>query len=332
MAETRVCGKCGVALSAYAPPGLCANCMLQQGFDPLSGAAALSEEGVPRIPSTAVGTASSPTTVRYFGDYELLEEIARGGMGIVYRARQVSLDRIVALKMLLSGPLSSPELVKRFRAEASAAASLQHPNIVAIHEVGVHEGHQYFAMDFVEGQSLAKFLADGPLPAKRAAGYLKTIAEAIHYAHERGLLHRDLKPSNVLLDAADQPRITDFGLARRLEGDSELTLSGQVIGSPNYMPPEQAGAKRGQLGRRSDVYALGAMLYHLLTGRPPFVGETITDTLGQVINSEPVSLRLLNPSVPRDLETFLKSGIFQRPLPNKEKIVASWTEIKSGVQ
>src|SRR5262249_49916048 len=194
------------------------------------------------------------------------EQVARGGMGIVYRARQISLDRIVALKMLLFGPLASPEFVKRFRAEASAAASLQHPNIVAIHEVGVHQGQQYFAMDFVEGPSLAKVLGSGPLPARKAARYLKTIADAIHYAHEAGLLHRDLKPSNVLIDPNDQPRITDFGLARRIEGDSELTVTGQVLGSPNYMPPEQAMGRRGKLSRRSDVYSLGAMLYHLLTG------------------------------------------------------------------
>jgi eukaryotic-like serine/threonine-protein kinase len=313
MAETRICAKCGALLSAYAPAGLCANCMLQQGFDPVIGPASLSEAGGPTGPDTALAGLAPSTTVRYFGDYELLEEIARGGMGIVYRARQVSLNRVVAIKMLLSGPLSSPESVKRFRAEASAAASLQHPNIVAIHEVGVHDGHQYFAMDFVQGQSLARLLAAGPLPAKRAVAYLKTIAEAIHYAHERGLLHRDLKPSNVLIDEADQPRVTDFGLAKRLEGDLELTLSGQVLGSPNYMPPEQAGAKRGQLSRRSDVYALGAMLYHLLTGRPPFVGETIANTLARVIDSEPVTPRLLNPSVPRDLETLCLKCLEKEP-------------------
>jgi serine/threonine protein kinase len=250
---------------------------------------------------------------RAFGDYELLEEIARGGMGIVYRARQVSLDRIVAVKMLLFGPLSSPEFVKRFRAEASVAASLQHPNIVAIHDVGVCQGQQYFAMDYVEGQSLAKLLANGPLPARRAASYLKPIAEAIHYAHERGILHRDLKPSNVLIDVNDQPRVTDFGLARRLEGDSELTATGMVLGSPNYVPPEQAVGKRGKVSRRSDVYSLGAMLYHLLTGRPPFVGEALTDTLEQVLNAEPVSPRLLNPSVPRDLETICLKCLEKAP-------------------
>ncbi len=310
------CARCGAKLRPHQAEGLCTRCLLESGLD-----APLDQRDVRFAGSSPTGGAASESAgssvsqeaIRSFGDYELLEEIARGGMGVVYRARQSSLGRIVALKMMLSGPRSSPELVKRFRAEASASASLQHPNIVAIHEVGVHQDQQYFAMDFVEGQSLAKMLATGPLPGKRAAGYLKTIAEAIHYAHERGLLHRDLKPSNVLIDGADQPRVTDFGLARRLESNSELTLSGQVLGSPNYMPPEQAGAKRGQLSRRSDVYALGAMLYHLLTGRPPFIGETIADTLRQVIDSEPVSPRLLNPSVPRDLETLCLKCLEKAP-------------------
>ncbi|MGE4180889.1 MAG: WD40 repeat domain-containing serine/threonine protein kinase [Limisphaerales bacterium] len=240
---------------------------------------------------------------RQFGDYELLEEIARGGMGVIYRARQRSLDRIVAVKMLLFGPHASAEYVKRFRAEASAAASLQHPNIVAIHEVGVHQGEHYLVMDLVEGPSLAKFIQDQPLPTRRVAGYLNTIAEAIHYAHERGILHRDLKPSNVLIDPNDQPRVTDFGLAKRMEGDSSLTRSGHVLGSPSYMPPEQAGETRHKVGRRSDVYSLGAMLYHALVGRPPFVGEGLSQTLDQVFNREPVSPRLLNPDVARDLDT-----------------------------
>src|SRR5207247_6001743 len=163
------------------------------------------------------------------------------------------------------------------------------------------------------GQSLAKLLEDGPLQANRATIYLKTIAQAIHYAHERGILHRDLKPSNVLIDANDQPRVTDFGLARRLDGDSELTVTGQVLGSPNYMPPEQAVGKRGKVSRRSDVYSLGAMLYHLLTGRPPFVGEVLTDALEQVLNAEPVLPRLLNPSLPRDLETICLKCLEKEP-------------------
>ncbi|MCI0542096.1 MAG: serine/threonine protein kinase [Verrucomicrobiales bacterium] len=244
---------------------------------------------------------------RIFGDYELLEEIARGGMGIVYKARQKSLGRIVAVKMLLFGDQSSKDLAQRFRAEAAAAASLQHPNIVAIHEVNAHEGQPFFVMDYIEGRSLAKLNVECQVRnvewLRRAARYVKIVAEAIHYAYEHGILHRDLKPSNVLIDPFDQPRVTDFGLAKRLHHDSELTLSGQVIGSPNYMPPEQAAAKRGLVGRRSDVYSLGAILYHLLTDRPPFVGETLTDTLQDVVNKEPVSPRLLNPSVPPETIT-----------------------------
>ena len=174
-------------------------------------------------------------------------------MGVVYRARQPSLDRVVAIKMMAFGPGASPELVKRFRAEAVSAAALQHPNIVAIHEVGIHEGRHFFVMDYVEGQSLAQLSRNEPLPARRAAGYLKTIAEAVHYAHERSILHRDLKPSNVLIDTQDQPRIVDFGLARRLDGASELTVTGQVLGSPNYLPPEQAAGRRGRVSPRTDV-------------------------------------------------------------------------------
>jgi len=250
---------------------------------------------------------------RDFGEYELIEEVARGGMGVIYRARQKSLDRIVAVKMLLFGPHASPEYVKRFRAEASTAASLQHPNIVAIHEVGVQQGEHYLVMDLVDGPNLAKFVKDQPLSARRAAGYLKTVAEAIHYAHQRGILHRDLKPSNVLIDSNDEPRVTDFGLARRLDGDSSLTLTGQVLGSPSYMPPEQGAPSRHKVSRRTDVYSLGAMLYHLLTGRPPFVGETVSETLDQVFRREPVSPRLLNPAVPRDLETICLKCLEKEP-------------------
>jgi serine/threonine protein kinase len=252
-------------------------------------------------------------SLRAFGDYELLEEIGHGGMGVVYRARQRSLDRVVAIKMMTLGPGSSPELVKRFRAEAVSAASLHHPNIVAIHEVGIHEDRQFFVMDYVKGQSLARLVGNQPLPVKRAAVYLQTIAEAVHYAHERGILHRDLKPSNVLIDAQDQPYVVDFGLARQLEGDSELTVTGQVLGSPQYLPPEQAAGQRGRVSRRTDVYALGATLYHLLTGRPPFQAESLAQTLDLVLHAEPVAPRLLNPSVPRDLETICLKCLEKEP-------------------
>jgi outer membrane protein assembly factor BamB len=249
----------------------------------------------------------SPTlgTVRYFGDYELLAEIARGGMGVVYRARQVSLNRPVALKMILSGQLASEDDVQRFRLEAQTAAGLQHPNIVAIHEVGEHEGQHYFSMDFVEGQSLAELVRENPLPPEQAARWVRTIAEAIHYAHQRGVLHRDLKPSNVLIDSFGQPRVTDFGLAKRTDKDTGLTATGAVVGTPSYMPPEQASADRGAIGPASDVYSLGAVLYELVTGRPPFRAATPLDTLLQVLEAEPAPPRLLNPAVGRDLETII---------------------------
>ena len=253
-------------------------------------------------------TDSSPppgTRVRYFGDYELLEELGHGGMGVVYKAKQVSLNRIVAVKMILPARLISEVAVKRFQAEAEAAANLQHPNIVAVHEVGVHDGQHYFSMDYVEGRSLAELVREHTLPAKRAAEYVQRIAEAVHYAHQQGTLHRDLKPSNVLIDTHDRPRVTDFGLAKRLENDSGLTASKEILGTPSYMAPEQAEGNREQIGVASDVYSLGAVLYDLLTGRPVFRAATPVETLRLVIDTEPVSPRLLNPKVPRDLETIV---------------------------
>jgi serine/threonine protein kinase len=251
--------------------------------------------------------------VRYFGDYELVDEIAAGGMGIVYKARQVSLNRIVAVKMILKGTLASEDDVKRFRAEAEAAANLQHPGIVAIHEVGLHEGQHYFSMDFVEGHSLAQLPREQPLSARQAAEYVRDAAEAVHYAHQQGTLHRDLKPSNVLIDRHNRVRITDFGLAKRIEDNSDLTLTGQILGTPSYMPPEQALGKRSLIGTASDVYSLGAVLYELLTGRPPFRGESPGETLRQVETLDPVSPRLLSPAAPRDLETICLKCLEKEP-------------------
>ncbi len=229
------CVDCGSDLPPDLPRGLCSRCALAGALE--------------------VANASSPDALAQlarrlpycFGDYGLIEVIARGGMGIVYKARQKSLDRLVAVKMLLFGPHASADFIRRFRMEASAAAALQHPNIVAIHEVGVHEGEHFLVMDYIDGPNLARLLQDQPLSAKRAAGYVKTVAHAIHYAHEKGILHRDLKPSNVLIDSTDQPRVTDFGLAKRLGTGpqslselTELSVTGHVLGSPGYMPPEQA--------------------------------------------------------------------------------------------
>jgi eukaryotic-like serine/threonine-protein kinase len=252
---------------------------------------------------TVVGTPSSAVRGQKFGNYELLEKIGQGGMGVVYKARQINLDRIVALKLLPFGQFSREDVVQRFHTEATAAAALQHPNIVAIHDVGEQDGQHYFSMDFVTGQTLAEVVREKPLPAKRAAGYLKTIADAVHYAHQHGILHRDLKPSNILIDESDQPRITDFGLAKRLTVDSDMTLTGQVLGSPNFMAPEQAEGRLQAIGPATEVYSLGALLYHLLTRQPPFQADTLTTLLKQVVETEPVAPRLLNPSVPRDLET-----------------------------
>jgi WD40 repeat protein/predicted Ser/Thr protein kinase len=261
----------------------------------------------------------NPQLTARFGDYELLEVLARGGMGVVYKARQVSLNRTVALKMIQAGLLASPAEVKRFHAEAEAVAHLQHPNIVAVHEIGEHNGQHYFSMDYVTGRTLADVVRDGPLPALRAATYAKTIASAVHYAHQHGIIHRDLKPANIILDEHDQPHITDFGLAKRLSDSQlstlnpQLTLSGQVLGSPNYLPPEQAEPKRGPAGPASDVYALGAILYHLVTGRPPFQAESLTTLLRQVIESDPVVPRSLNPGIPRDLETICLKCLEKEP-------------------
>lgn len=252
-------------------------------------------------------------TVQYFGDYELLEEIGRGGMGVVYRARQSSLNRPVALKMMIQGGFASPEFVRRFQNEAETAASLQHPNIVAIYEVGLIDGLHYFSMDYIDGPSLAEVVREGPLPAQRAARYVELIAEAIHYAHQRGILHRDLKPSNVLIDPFDLPRVTDFGLAKRLDHDLGPTFTGQVLGSPGYMPPEQAAGRHSLIGVTSDVYALGAILYHLLTGQAPFAGENEAQVLVRVQKEEPTPLRALNPGIPRDLETICLKCLRKQP-------------------
>jgi eukaryotic-like serine/threonine-protein kinase len=257
--------------------------------------------------------ASGPICIRYFGDYEISRELARGGMGVVFLARQVSLNRPVALKMILAGQLANETDVKRFYTEAQAAAILDHPGIVPIFEVGQHDGQHYFSMGFVEGQSLSQRLAAGPLPPREAAALLVKVAEAIEYAHQRGVIHRDLKPANILIDAADNPRVTDFGLAKKIEGDSGLTGSGQIMGTPSYMPPEQAGGKRGDVGPAADVYALGATLYALITGRPPFQAASAMDTVLQLLSDEPVPPRRLNASLPRDLETICLKCMEKEP-------------------
>jgi eukaryotic-like serine/threonine-protein kinase len=239
-----------------------------------------------------------------FGHYELLEPIAKGGMGIVYKARQRSLNRIVAIKMILAGQFADEDDVGRFYAEAEAAAALSHPNIVAIHEIGEVSGQHFFSMDYIEGQSLSGLIAENPVPPRRAAELMITISETMEFAHENGVVHRDLKPANVLLDKRQRPLITDFGLAKQVNtSQSQRTMAGSIVGTPSYMPPEQAAGRLDQVGAWSDLYSLGAILYELITGRPPFRASSPFETIRQVLETEPPSPRVLNPSVPKDLET-----------------------------
>jgi eukaryotic-like serine/threonine-protein kinase len=253
-------------------------------------------------PKRALGTAADALITRSatanfaalelpcrFGQFELLEEIARGGMGIVYKAHQKTPDRVVALKMILAGRLASRADVDRFFAEAQAAATLDHPNIVPIFEVGEVEGQLYFTMGYIAGQSMADRLADGPLPPREAAGIVRDAAAAVDYAHQQGIIHRDLKPANILLDGGGRVRVTDFGLAKRQKDETGLTCTGQLLGTPNYMPPEQIAGRSANIGPASDVYSLGATLYTLLTGRPPFQAASVADTLRQVVDREPLA-------------------------------------------
>jgi WD40 repeat protein/predicted Ser/Thr protein kinase len=319
----RMCSMCGAAVSADAECDLCRVCIQKQTIArQYSG---VGDELPPTVPSLSP---SIGCLLRYFGDYELLEEIARGGMGVVYKARQLRLDRVVAVKMILAGTLTDDSAVRRFYIEAHAAANLQHPNIVAIHEIGEHEGQHFFSMDYIEGRSLAEVIGGRPLPAEQASKYLVTIAEAIQYAHTQGTLHRDLKPSNILIDVNGQPHITDFGLAKKIDGESGLTMSGVIMGSPSYMSPEQACGQHDLVDVRSDVYSLGAVLYELLTGRAPFLAATVMEILRRVQDEEPVSPRLLNKAVPVDLETICVKCLEKSP----QKRYASARELAADLR
>jgi serine/threonine-protein kinase len=238
-----------------------------------------------------------------FGDYELLEEIGRGGQAVVYRARQKSLNRIVALKVIGLGHWETTPHLKRFRHEAEAAASLEHPQIVPIYEIGESDGSCYFSMQLVEGGSLAEVLQRDPMSTRRAAELLSKVARTVHFAHQHGILHRDIKPGNILLDQQGEPHLTDFGLARLLEQESTITHSSDVLGTPSYMSPEQAAGRTKELTAATDVYSLGAVLYHVLTGQPPFIGNTTYETIRLVLDSEPRNPRVRNPKVDRDLST-----------------------------
>jgi serine/threonine-protein kinase len=246
--------------------------------------------------------------------YEIMAELGRGGMGVVYKAHHLGLNRLVALKMILAGGHASSDDLLRFLAEAEAVAAFQHPNIVQVFEVGKHAGLPYMALEYVPGGSLADRLKKGLPPAKETARLLEQLARGMNAAHQAGIVHRDLKPGNVLLAEGGTPKITDFGLAKRVQGDSGLTQTGAVLGTPAYMAPEQAGGEGKRVGPAADVYALGTILYECLTGRPPFQGPPSLDTLLQVISQEPVPPRQHNAKVPRDLETICLGCLHKEPL------------------
>ncbi len=300
----RVCPECNRELPFGAPADLCPNCLLQLGV----AAAPRDCPGDPKNPQD-----SRTPFNRSFGDYELIEELARGGMGAVFRARQISLNRTVAIKLLHGGVFATPNHVKRFKLEAEAVARLDHPNIVPIYEVGEHDGQPYFSMRLVEGGTLLDAVKRQRLDSRATAELMATVARAVHFAHQRGILHRDLKPTNILLDAEGRPHVTDFGLAKLLESESDLTLTLAVLGTPAYMSPEQAAGQTRDLTTAGDIYSLGAVLYELLSGRPPFTGTTTTAVLRQVVETDPTSPRKHNAAVDADLETICLKCLAKDP-------------------
>jgi eukaryotic-like serine/threonine-protein kinase len=290
---SRVCENCGEKIFGDAPKGLCPACVLETGLGPLTDE-----------PVAGIGDPGPPAGVLMdFGDYDLLEEIGRGGQGVVYRARQKSLNRIVALKVIGLGQWATQAHLKRFRREAESAANLDHPCIVPIYEVGECEGSCYFSMNFIDGGQLDEVAKRTPISIRSAAELIAKLARTVHYAHEHGILHRDIKPGNILLDAKGEPHLTDFGLARLLETKSTVTHTMDVLGTPSYMAPEQASGHNEQLTSATDVYGLGAVFYQLLTGHPPFAGGTTYETIKLLLDTEPRQPRLLNPKIDRDLST-----------------------------
>jgi len=297
----RVCPKCGATVFADAPQGCCSVCLVRTGL------ASLDNEN---------DEASEPTIARMlkdFGDYELLEEIGRGGQGVVYRARQKSLNRIVALKVIGLAHWATEAHVKRLRMEAEAAAHLDDPRIVPIYEIGERDGACYFSMKLIEGGQLDKVVGSELMPGRKAAELIAKLARTLDYAHQHGVLHRDVKPGNILIDVKGEPHLTDFGLARLVETESTVTRTLEVLGTPSYMAPEQAVGNNTQLTGATDVYGLGAVLYQLLTGHPPFAGGTTYETVRLVLETQPRQPRLWNPKVNRDLETICLKCLEKEP-------------------
>jgi TolB-like protein/predicted Ser/Thr protein kinase len=318
----RVCRKCGAKILSDAPEGLCTGCVLETALGALPDPVAAGDdrgsdknletdnaETAPRAKTAA----SVTRLLGELGDYKLLEEVGRGGQGVVFRARQKSLNRIVALKVIGLGQWATKAHLKRFRLEAEAAASLDHPCIVPIYEVGERDGQCYFSMKFVEGGQLDDVVKHTPLSIRQAVELIAKVARTVHYAHENGILHRDIKPGNILLDAKGEPNLTDFGLARLVESESTVTRTVEVLGTPSYMSPEQAAGNNTKLTSATDVYGLGAVLYQLLAGHPPFAGGTTYETIKLLLESEPRLPRLWNPKVDRDVSTICMKCLEKDP-------------------
>src|SRR5262252_4542856 len=311
-AITRCCRKCGAKIFSDAPEGLCTGCALESALGMFAGArAANSGCGSPEYPQRDDAQAEPrvettprlPKFLGELGDYELLKEVGRGGQGVVFRARQKSLNRLVALKVIALGQWATQAHLKRFRLEAEAAASLDHPSIVPIYEIGERDGQCYFSMKFIEGGQLDDLVKQLPMPIQRAVELVAKLARTVQYAHEHGILHRDIKPGNILLDKIGEPHLTDFGLARLVESESTVTRTVEVLGTPSYMAPEQAAGNNIKLTRGTDVYGLGAVLYHLLTGHPPFAGGTTYETIKLLLEAEPRPPRFWNAAVDSDVST-----------------------------
>jgi serine/threonine-protein kinase len=305
------CPRCGAKRPAVAPAGLCAGCLLRLAED---------AEPAPSDPTVADLAAvthreATPLGLQFYslGDYQLVGELARGGMGLVFRAWHGRLKRHVALKLMLPNQLDSASRVRRFRIEAEATARLEHPNIVPIYEIGEVGGQHFLCMKLIQGETLGQVLARGRFEARRASEFVATLAQAVHYAHQRGVLHRDLKPGNILVDEFGQPQVTDFGLARLLERDPELTQPDAVLGTPAYMAPEQAAGRTKDLTVASDIYSLGVVLYEMLTGRTPFRADTTLELLRQVRECEPPPPRRVDRKIPRDLDTICRKCLRKEP-------------------
>jgi len=294
----RICRKCGAEIFADAPEGLCTACLFETGLNLLSNDDQGADDATrAQRRGHAVDRAKTFTD---FGDYDLLEEIGRGGQGIVYRARQKSLNRTVALKVIGLGHLATEAHLKRVRREAEAAASLDHSGIVPIYEVGERDGSCYFSMKLVEGGQLDAVVKREPMPIRQAVELIAKVTRTVHYAHEHCILHRDIKPGNILLDQKGEPHLTDFGLARLVETESTVTRTLEVLGTPSYMAPEQAVGNNEGVSSATDVYGLGAVLYQLLTRHPPFAGGTTYETIKLLLETEPRKPRSLNPKIDRD--------------------------------